>query len=87
MKEKYLTQSHLTRKPSNFPDRSPMKMIWTPPEYGTLKLNTDAAFANRKIGIGILIRNFLVIPILAREIPRQENFSVHYGELRGIIEG
>lgn len=75
MTEEYLAQSHLTGKSPIFSAMAPMKMTFIPLEYGTLKINIDATFANGKLGRGILIRNSLGIPILAKVVLNKEIFQ------------
>lgn len=52
-----------------------------------MKINTDVTFAERKIGIGILIQNHLGIPLLAKFVPPAGSFSLDYGEFLDIIRG
>lgn len=52
-----------------------------------MKVNTDVGFTTEKIGIGMIIRNHIRIPILAKGIPHLGSFSIDYGELTGVIEG
>lgn len=59
--------------------------LWKPLDLGIFKANTDSFFGD-KIGIGLIIRNHLRIPLLAKCIPRLGSFFVDYGKL-GIIEG
>lgn len=59
---------------------------WTPPDSSTLKINTGVAFVEGKISIGILIRNHLGVPLLAKVVPRYGSFLVDFGEL-GIKKG
>lgn len=60
---------------------------WTSPDFGTLKINTDIAFSKDKIGIRIITRNHMDIPLLAEAIPRNSNYYVKFGELLDIFEG
>lgn len=43
--------------------------IWKPPDHHILKVNTYVAYFESKIGIGILVRNHLGIPLIAKCIP------------------
>lgn len=49
-------------------------------------MNIDIAFSEHKIGIGILVRNHLGIPFLAKALSPRGRYVVDYGELMGIIE-
>lgn len=61
MIEEYLSQSqYIGNQPSNF-IVAPVKNKCTPPNPGTLKINTDVALAKENIGIDIIIRNHLGI--------------------------
>ncbi|KAI5670611.1 hypothetical protein M9H77_10975 [Catharanthus roseus] len=53
-----------------------------PPNYGTLKINTDVAFLKDKIGIGVIIRNHMGIPLLAKAIPQHGCFSMEFCETK-----
>lgn len=69
MTTEYLT---LDQHPENLSSLSifdSLRIFWAPLYYGTLKINTDAAFLEGTIGLGILIRNHLGIPVLAKAIP------------------
>lgn len=74
--------------PSN-PIRS---LLWIPKERGChyitrfLKL-IQLVFSNDKIDIGILVCNYLSIPLLAKTTPCMCRFNISYGELLAIIEG
>lgn len=52
-----------------------------------VKIDIDIVFSRGKLDINILIRNRLIIPSLARIVPRNESFVDDYEELQGIIEG
>lgn len=47
----------------------------------------DVAFRNGELSIGMIIRNHLGISLLARSIPRLDNYVIDYGELLGISKG
>lgn len=55
--------------------------------YGTLKINTDITLLKDKIRIRVIIRNYMGISLLVKDIPRHDCFSVEFGELLVIIEG
>lgn len=63
--------------------------LWKLAACGFLKVNTDGLllyFIDDKIGIDILIQNYLGISLFAKIIPHLGHFLVDYGELLGIIE-
>lgn len=47
----------------------PTRCFLKPSSHGILKVNTDLAFTNNRIGIGILVRNHLAHPTYARRPP------------------
>lgn len=61
--------------------------FWKPPDLGILKINTNMSFSEDEIGIGIIVRNYLGIPLSAKCITCPGHFSVDCDELLGIIEG
>ncbi|KAI5663685.1 hypothetical protein M9H77_23008 [Catharanthus roseus] len=54
--------------------------VWKPPNSGYLKVNTDVAFSNNKIDIGIPVSNHLRIPLLTKALPRLGHYTIDYGE-------
>lgn len=62
------------------------RATWKPPDSRYLKVNTDTAFSNHKIGIEILVRNHLGIPLIAKAPHIKADFTVDYRELIGIIK-
>lgn len=65
--EEYMNQQHL----SSYLVQStgPSLRILMPSDPGILKINTNVSFTDGKIGIGILIRNDLSIPLMAKSLP------------------
>lgn len=61
--------------------------IWKPPHPCTLKGNINVSFSEGKMGIDVLVRNHLGIPLLGKTTPHLGRYSVDYGELLVIIEG
>lgn len=47
--------------------------IWKPPNPGDWKSNTDVSFSKGNIGIDILVRTHLEIPLLAKALPRWDD--------------
>lgn len=70
MTEEYLALCQHTGNQTIYSSLVPIYKNWTPPNYGTLKINSDDAFIEGKIGISIFIRNHLDIPVLAKAITR-----------------
>lgn len=60
--------------------------IWKPPNVGCLKVNTDVAFSNDKIGIRLIVRNYQGISLLVKVIPRCGCYTIDYGELLESME-
>lgn len=79
-----LHESSVPMKMVPFPITS--SRIWKMTNPGILKVNTDMAFSESKIGIGIIVRNHLGVPLITICIPIQIISLVEYGELLGIIE-
>lgn len=61
-------------------------LIWLSPESGTLKVNTGVAVVESRIGIGIIVRNYLGILLIAEALTCEGRFSSEYGEFLGIIK-
>lgn len=78
MKEEYLSLSPC--EGSHFSSLTMTTMLnkWTLLDYGTLIINTDVAFLEGSIGIAILVRNHLGIPLLAKVVPHFGCYSVDY---------
>lgn len=55
-----------------------LQRIWKPLNLGILKVSTDVSFSHGKIGIFILVRSHLGIPLLAKALPQVGKFSVDY---------
>lgn len=49
---------------------------WIPPNRGFLKVKIDVSFSSGKMNVGILVRNHLGVPLLAKAIPRARHFDV-----------
>lgn len=58
-----------------------------PTGFRFFKVNTNIAFSEDRIGIGILVRNHRGIPLFAKALQCTCSFFVDYSELLGVIEG
>lgn len=52
-----------------------------------MKVNIDVVFFDETMDIGIIVRKYLVISLLAEAIPPEGQYVIDYGKLLGIIEG
>lgn len=59
--------------------------LWCPLDLGFLKVNTNVAFSEGRIGTTILVRNHLGIPLFANALQYSGSFFVGYGEFLGTI--
>lgn len=58
---------------------------WNPPDYRVLKITTDVAFPEGKIGIRLLVQNHPGNPHMVQVLLHNRNYYVHYGELEDIL--
>lgn len=84
--EEFLNLSHNLAKANNISASTPLIQKQAPLEYEIPKVNTDVTLSSVKINIGLLVRNHLGIPLLAKVMPRIGNFQIDYREFSGVIE-
>lgn len=64
--EEYLRLHRHNASPTDMRAFCPPQRLWCPPNLDFLKVNFDFAFSEGRIGIGILVRNHLGIPLLLK---------------------
>lgn len=75
--EEYKSLHHQSVHSNRVSHPSSVQRMWKAPKLGYLNINTNINFFESKIGIGILVRNFLGMPLLARALPHIERFTVN----------
>lgn len=81
MTKKFLSMTKNVIHPSAIILQVPMQNSWLPFEKGVFKDIIDFAFLDGKVGISILIHNYLGIPLLSKTIPYNGSFALGYKEL------